>query len=72
MALIDYSKVLTVADSVEAVSITLHHALIKLRDHVSFSERDDPSSLRATEHLSAMLEDAQREVERLIATMEQG
>ena len=72
MALIDYSKVLTFTDSVEAVSITLHHALIKLRDHVSFGERDAPSSRRAAEHLSALLEDTQLEVERLIATMEQG
>ena len=72
MPLIDYSKLLTFPDSVEAVSITLHHALIKLRDHVAFSERNDPAIERAAEHLSALLEDTQREVEQLIAAMERG
>ena len=72
MPVIDYSKLLTFADSVEAVSITLHHALINLRDHVAFSENDDPSTRHAAEHLSALLEDARHDVEQLIAKMERG
>jgi hypothetical protein len=70
MPLIDYSKVLTFPDSVEALSITLHHALVKLRDQVAYGPRDDFAMMRAAEHLSALLEDGHKEVERLIAALE--
>ena len=70
MSLIDYSKVMTFSDSVEAVSVTLHHALVKLRDNSAYGPRQDEAALRAAEHLSALLEDGHREVERLIAALE--
>ena len=70
MPLIDYSKVLTFPDSVEALSITLHHALVNLRDQVAYGPRDDFAMQRAAEHLSALLEDGYGEVEKLIAAME--
>ena len=70
MSLIDYSKVLTFPDSVEAVSVTLHHALVKLRDNAAYGRRDDEAILRAAEHLSALLEDGHKEAETLIAALE--
>lgn len=70
MPLIDYSKVLTFPDSVEALSITLHHALVQLRDQVAYGPRDDEAVLRAAEHLSALLEDGHKEAETFIAALE--
>jgi len=48
----------------------LQHALIQLRDCAAFQDEKDNAVVRAAEVLSAMLEDAQAEIEQLIGKMD--
>jgi hypothetical protein len=67
----DLTKPMPLSRAVEAVAAALHLAMIRLRDHVTYGERDDiPDPLRAAHLLVAMLEDALREAESLVEKME--
>jgi hypothetical protein len=70
MPVIDYSNSQSFCDSAEAVSVTLHYALVQLRDCAAFQDEPDQATLRAAAVLSSILEDAQAEIERLLKTLE--
>ena len=67
---IDLTKPMSFPRTVEAVAVALQFAMVRLRDHAAFGERDDvPDPLPAAHLLVAMLEDALREAEELVEKM---
>ena len=65
---LDFNEPFSFHAALEALSLTLDVVMIRLRDHVAFDEGELP--LQAAYILSALLEDTQEEVERLIMRME--
>ena len=68
MQKLDFNEPISFHAALEALSLTLDVVMIRLRDHVAFDEGELP--LQAAHVLSALLEDTQEEVERLITRME--
>jgi hypothetical protein len=69
MQKLDFNEPISFHAALEALSLTLDVVMIRLRDHVQFDEGKTPP-LQAVHFLSALLEDTQEEVERLITRME--
>ena len=66
---IDFSKPVTFITAVEALSLSLNCALVRLRDHANSNEQDR-AALSAAAMLSAILEDAHHEVDMLVTKLE--
>lgn len=68
---LDLTKPMPFSRAVEAVAATLQIALVRLRDHVNFSEEEANAGTLPVAHLLlSMLEDATREVEGLVGVLE--
>ena len=68
---IDLNHPMNFQRSVETVAAALNIALVRLREEVSFDERDPTSDpLPAAHLLLALLEDATREVNELVDRLE--
>ena len=68
---IDLATHMSFHRSVETVAAALNIALVRLREEVAFDERDPTNDpLPAAHLLSAMLEDAVREVDELVGKLE--
>ena len=68
---IDLSKPMSFQRSVETVAAALNIALVRLREEVTFDERDPTNDpLPAAHLLLALLEDATREVDELVGKLE--
>jgi hypothetical protein len=65
---LDFNEPISFHAALETLSLTLDVVMVRLRDHVEFDEGELP--LQAAHILSALLEDTQEEVERLITRME--
>ena len=68
MKKLDFTEPISFHAALETLSLTLDVVMVRLRDHVEFDEGELP--LQAAHILSALLEDTQEEVERLITRME--
>ncbi len=66
---LDFNEPISFHAALETLSLTLDVVMIHLRDQVEFDEGETPP-LQAAHFLSALLEDTQNEVERLITRME--
>ncbi|MFM8607931.1 MAG: hypothetical protein ACKOBC_08215 [Hyphomicrobiales bacterium] len=69
MRKLDFDQPITFITALETLSLTLAVVMIRLREHIEFDEGAAPP-LQAMHFLSALLEDTQEEVERLITKME--
>ena len=69
MKKLDFNEPISFHAALETLSLTLNVVMIRLRDHVEFDE-GLPPPIQAAHFLSALLEDTQNEVERLITRME--